>query len=96
MTMIRFPTRHSTNTIEQPPYSPGLAPTNFFLFPKFKLPLRGTRFQSVKDKGEFTAELNSIPETALKKCLDDWISRWRKCIIFEGTYFEGDKINLDE
>jgi hypothetical protein len=31
-----------------------------------------------------------------KKCFDDWIIRWRKCMVYEGAYFEGDKINLDE
>jgi [histone H3]-lysine36 N-dimethyltransferase SETMAR len=55
-------TKHSTNTIEQPPYSPNMAPADFFLFPKLKLLLHGTRFQSVKNiKGEFAArtELDS-------------------------------------
>ena len=92
-----FLSKHSTNTIEQPPYSSDMAPADFFLFPTLKLPLRGTRFQSVEDiKENSRRELNSIPETAFKKCFDDWIIRWRKCIVSEGAYFEGDKINLDE
>ena len=40
-------------------------------------------------------ELKSIPENAFKKCIDDWIIRWYKCIILRGAYYEGDKINLD-
>lgn len=38
-----------------------MASADFFLFPKFKLPLRAIRFHSVGDKGEFAtqAELNS-------------------------------------
>lgn len=92
-----FLTKHSTNTIEQPPYSPDMAPADFFLFPKLKLPLRGTRFQSVEDiKENSRRELNSIPEAAFQKCFNEWIIRWRKCIVSEGAYFEGDKINLDE
>ncbi|KYN22659.1 hypothetical protein ALC57_04936 [Trachymyrmex cornetzi] len=39
-----FLAKNSTNIIEQPPYSPDMAPADFFLFPKLKLPLRGTRF----------------------------------------------------
>jgi hypothetical protein len=41
-------------------------------------------------------KLNSIQETAFKKCFNVWIIRWRKCIVSEEAYFEGDKINLDE
>lgn len=92
-----FLTKNSTNIIEQPPYSPDMAPADFFLFPKLKLPLRGTRFQSIEDiKENSRRELKSISENAFKKCFDDWIIRWHKCIISKGAYFEGDTINLNE
>ena len=39
----------------QPPYSPNLAPCDFFLFPKLKYPLRGTRHESIQ-----TIKINSI------------------------------------
>jgi hypothetical protein len=53
-----------------------MAPNDFFFVPKLKLPLRGTRFQSVENIIENSRrELNSIPETAFKKCFDDWIIR---------------------
>lgn len=95
--MNEFLTKNSTNTIEQPPYSPDMAPSDFFLFPKLKLPLRGTRFQSIEDiKQNSLQELKLIPKNAFEKCFDDWVTRWHKCIISEGAYFEGDKINLDE
>ena len=59
-----------------------MAPADFFLFPKLKLPLRGTRFQSIADiKENLRRELKSIPAKAFKKCFDDWIIRWHKCII---------------
>ena len=35
--------KNSTNIIEKPPYSHDMAQVDFFLFSKFKLPLRGTR-----------------------------------------------------
>ena len=74
-----------------------MAPADFFLFPKLKLPLRRTRFQSIGDiKEDSRRELKSIPENALKTCFDDWIIRWHNCIILGGAYFESDKINLDE
>jgi hypothetical protein len=50
----------------------------------------------VEDIKEYSRrELNSIPETALTKCFDVWIIRC-KCIVSDGAYFEGDKINLDK
>ena len=89
--------KNSTNIIEQPPYSPDMAPADFFLFSKLKLPLRGIRFQSIEDiKENSRPEMNSIPENAFKKCIDDWIIRWHKCIVSGAAYFEGDKINWDE
>ena len=50
-----FLAKNSTNIIEKLPYSPDMAPADFFLFPKLKLPLRGIRFQSIEDKREFAA-----------------------------------------
>jgi hypothetical protein len=34
--------------IPQPPYSPDLAPCDFFLFPKMKLNLKGRRFETIE------------------------------------------------
>ena len=53
----RVKAKNSTNIIEQPPYSPDMAPADFILFPKVKLPLRGTRFQSTKDLKENSRHL---------------------------------------
>ena len=47
-----FLAKNPTNIIEQPPYSPNMARTNFFLFPKLKLLLLSTRFQSIDDMKE--------------------------------------------
>ena len=90
-------TENSTNIIEQPSYLPDMAPADFLLFPKLKLPLQGTRFQSIEDiKEKSRHELKSIPENAFKQCFDDWIIHWHECIISGGGYFEGDKLNLDQ
>ena len=74
-----------------------MTPADFFIFPKLKLPLQGIRFQSIEDiKENSRRELKSISENAFKKCFDDWIIRWHKCIISGGAYFRGDKMNLDK
>lgn len=91
-----YKAKHNINTIDQPPYSPDLAPCDFFLFPKLKLPLRGTRFDSIDDiKENSKKELKAIPENAYKKCFDDWKCRWHMCVASKGAYFEGDPINID-
>ena len=90
----RIKAKVSTNIIVQPLYSPNMAPANLFLFPKLKLPLQGTRFQSIEGRKEKSRrEPKSIPENAFKKCFDEWIIRWHNFIISGGFHFEGDKIN---
>jgi hypothetical protein len=49
--------------LDHPPYSPHLAPCNFWLFPKLKTALKGHRFSDVADiQGRATTILQSIPE----------------------------------
>ena len=80
-----------------PPYSPDLAPCDFWLFPKLKRPLRGHRFDTIEEiQAESKKALKAIPEIEFNKCFYDWIKRWHKCVISKGDHFEGDKIDLDE
>lgn len=89
--------KNSTHIVPQPPYSPDLAPCDFWLFPKLKRPLRGTRFESIDEiKAESKKALMAIPEKDYLACFEDWKIRWYKCISSRGDYFEGDKIDLQE
>ncbi|EZA62238.1 Histone-lysine N-methyltransferase SETMAR [Ooceraea biroi] len=72
----------------QPPYSPDMAPCDFFLFPKIKNTMKGRRFANIEEI--------KTTENCFQKCFKDWKKRWHKCIISNGDYFEGDKINIDE
>ena len=84
-------------TMPEPPYSPDLAPCHFFLFPKIKRTLKGRHFTAIDDnKSAPMKELKAIPMIEFEKCFKDWKKRWRKCIISNGDYFEGDNINGDE
>jgi len=40
-----FLAKNKTAVLEQPPYSPDLAPCDFFLFPKLKEVIKGTCFK---------------------------------------------------
>ena len=84
-------------TMPQPPYSPDMAPCDFFLFPKIKRTLKGRRFAAIHDiKSASLKELKAIPNIEFEKCFEDWKKRWHKCIISNGDYFKGDNINVDE
>lgn len=45
----QFLAKNQTPVFPQPPYSPDLAPCDFFLFPKLKSMLKGRRFQTIDD-----------------------------------------------
>ena len=45
----QFLAKHSTARLHQPPYSPDLAPCDFFLFPRLKKVLKGHRFEATED-----------------------------------------------
>ena len=52
--------------LEHPPYSPYLAPCDFFVFPKIKSALKGTRFESIDAvKAKATELINKLSEDYL-------------------------------
>ena len=86
-----FLAKNSMPLIRQAPYSPDLAPCDFWLFPKLKTTLNGRRFQSREDiMKKATEELQSIPGEEFMKCFEKWQKRWDKCVNHQGEYFEGD------
>ena len=92
-----FFAKNSTHIVPQPPYSPDLAPCDYWLFPKLKRPLRGHRFESIEEiQRESLRALKAIPGNDFLACFEEWKKRWHKCIVSEGEYFEGDEIDLDE
>ncbi|UYV70165.1 hypothetical protein LAZ67_7002045 [Cordylochernes scorpioides] len=89
-----FLAKNNTLMMPQPPYSPDLAPCDFFLFPKLKRPMKGRRYATLDEiKTASKEELKNIFKKYFLKCFEDWKNRWHKCIISHGDYFEGDKIN---
>jgi len=59
-----FFTKHVTTVVHQPPYSPYLAPADFFLFLKLKSSIKGRQFQTVEEIEENSIrDLRAIPKT---------------------------------
>lgn len=75
--------------INHPPYSPDLAPSDFFLFSKLKKELRGRRYDEISDVTQATEAYFNRQE---KKFFLDGIlslkSRFEKCIELKGQYVE--------
>ena len=62
-----FLTKHETTVVPQPPYSPDLAPADFFLFPQLKSSLKGHRFQTIEEIEEnWTRDLRAIPQNKFR------------------------------
>jgi histone-lysine N-methyltransferase SETMAR len=75
--------------LEHPPYSPDLAPSDFYLFLKLTLFLAGQRFSSNQ---EAIAAVEGHFADLTKNHYRDWIMalehRWNKCISLKAKYVE--------
>ncbi len=75
--------------LSHPPYSPDLAPSDFFLFPKLKEHLKGTRFQSILEaKREVVTWLTRQAPEFYQEGISRWKHRLRKCFELGGSYVE--------
>ena len=77
--------------LEHPAYSPVVAPSDFFLFPKIKEILKGRHFDDIDDiRSNTTTALKALPQNQFQDCFEGWSRRWHRCIASQGEYFEGD------
>ena len=92
--ICNFLTKHEMMLVPQPPYSPDLAPVDFFLFNKLKSVLEGWQFESVQVINEnLLAELSSIPQDTFQECFQNGKKGWERFIQSGGEYFERWKPN---
>ena len=73
-------------TVPQPPYSPNIAPCDFWLFPK----LRGCRYETFEEMKEAVMKVIEMLsqedfDRAFQRLLEGY-----KCIAARGDYFKGD------
>ena len=92
LSVKRFLAKYSIPVLDHPPYSPDLAPCDFYLFPKVKSALKGTRFESVKAVNEKVARvLKKLTKEDFQHCFEQWKIRIERCRDRGGMYIEGDK-----
>ena len=75
--------------LPHPPYSPDLAPCDFWLFPRIKRYLKGRNFSSNSEvEGALRNVIGDIEENEFKLAIQAWFKRMNKCIQAKGCYFE--------
>ena len=80
-------TKMGINTVPHPPYSPELAPCDFWLFPT----LRGCRYETIEEMKEaVTKVIDTLTQEDFHRSFQKLFERYNKCIAAEGDYFEGD------
>ena len=85
-------TKMGIKTVPQPPYSPVLAPSDVWLFPKLKEKLRGCRYETIAEmKKAVTKVIYMLTQEDFPGAWRKLLERYSKCIADGGDYLEGDK-----
>ena len=80
-------TKMGIKTILQPPYSPELALSDFWLF----LKLRGCRYETIEGmKDAMTKIIDTLSQEDFHRAFQKLLERYSKCIPVGGDYFEWD------
>ena len=74
-------------TVPHPPYSPHIAPCDFFLFPN----LKGCRYETIEEMKEAAAKIiDTLTQENFHEALQKLLEHYNKCIVARGDYFKGD------
>ncbi|CAF4935522.1 unnamed protein product [Pieris macdunnoughi] len=83
---------HGFESLVHPPYSPDLAPSDFYLFPNLKKDLRGRKFSDDNEvKEAILAHFEGKDKKYFYDGLEKLIHRSNKCIQLKGDYIEKEK-----
>ena len=84
-----FVAAEGVQLMSYPPYSPDLAPCDFFVFPNVKRMMRGIRYDSPEEAvTAFSDLVEGLPTLAWSTCFQKWFQRMKMCIDAGGEYFE--------
>ncbi|GBM36126.1 hypothetical protein AVEN_179119-1 [Araneus ventricosus] len=86
----KYIARHSVTTLEHHPYSPDLAPAEFYLFPRLKMKLKGHSFVDSDEVIENAKkQLKDLSKNGFQECFEQLYERWKNCVDAGRKYFEG-------
>ena len=82
---IDYLTKMGIKTVPQPPYSPDLAPCDFWLFPKLKENLRGCRYETIVEMKEAVMKvIDMLTQEDFHGAFQKFLERYNKCIAAGG------------
>ena len=74
-------------TVPHLPYSPDIAPWDFWLFPK----LKDCRYETIEEMKEaMTKVISTLTQEDFHGAFQKLLERYNKCIAVKEDYFEGD------
>ena len=77
-------------TVPHSPYSPDLAPCDFWLIPKLKEKLRGCRCETIEEMKEaVTKVIDMLKQEDFDGAFQKLSERYNKCTAARGDFFEG-------
>ena len=80
-------TKMGIKTVPLRPYSPDIAPCDFWLFPK----LSGCRYETIEEMKEaMTKVIDTLTQKEFHGAFKKLLERYNKCIAARGDYFKGD------
>ena len=84
-------TKIGIKTVPHPPYSPDLAPCDFWLFPK----LKGCRYETSEEmKKAVMKVIDTFTQEDFHRAFQKLLEWYNKCIAARGDYFKGDEFHV--
>jgi len=97
LSVRKFLTTKQITVLENPAYSPDLAPSEFLLFSKIKEILKGRYFDDIDNiRNNTTAGQKAILQNHFQNCFEGWTRRWHRYIASQGDCFEGDHGDIQQ
>jgi len=85
----QFLAQRNVTVLDHTPYSPDLAPADYFLFRKVKSHLKGRLFDLISDiQKAVTSKLNTTAKDDFYKGIQKLYDRANLCVQLEGMYVE--------
>ena len=93
LSILEFLAKKNILVLPHPPYSPDLAPGDFYLLPKLKSKLKVHHFGTMANiQKTVTGELHTLTENDFQYCYDQCKKRWNNCVTSQWSCFEGDNL----
>ena len=95
--LSNFINKKNIELLPDAPYSPGMAPCDFFLFPEIKNNMRGIRYYyRNKVRKALTDQLKRVSKDGFDHVYRQLFLQWEKCIKADGRYFEKETLNQSD